>query len=143
MKKTGFILSKIVHALKGTKRPKLTAIILAGGSGTRLGMHTTKQMVEINGKSIVAHTLLAFEECLYVDEIIVAAKKDEIPLYREIQNKYNITKLKAVTCGGDTRQISAMHAFDKADVALFDINFRSFLHVDMTITGRCGFSITI
>ncbi len=113
MKKTGFVLSGIVHALSGSKRPKTTALILAGGSGTRLGADTTKQQVEICGKSVIAHTLLAFEECLYIDEIVVAAKKEEIPLYREIIKKYNIKKLKYVTEGGEDRQESALRAFDK------------------------------
>ncbi len=113
MKKTGFILANIIHALKGTKRPKTTAIILAGGSGTRLGGETTKQLVEICGKYVVVHTLLAFEECLYIDEIVVAAKKEEIPLYRDIAKKYGIKKLKCVTVGGEDRQESALRAFDK------------------------------
>ncbi len=113
MKKTGFILANIVHALKGTKRPKTTAIILAGGSGTRLGADRTKQQVEICGKSVVVHTLLAFQECHYIDEIVVAAKKEEISLYRDIIKEYNITKLKCVTSGGEDRQESALRAFDK------------------------------
>ncbi len=113
MKKTGFVLSNIVHALNGTKRPKTAALILAGGSGTRLGADKTKQQVEICGKSVVVHTLLAFEECLYIDEIIVAAKKDEIDMYRGIVKKYNIKKLKCVTSGGEDRQESSLHAFEK------------------------------
>ena len=113
MKKTGFVLASLIHAIKGTKRPKVAALILAGGSGTRLGADRTKQQVEICGKSVVAHTLLAFEECLYIDEIVVAAKRDEIPMYRDIVKKYGIKKMKCVTAGGADRQSSALAAFEK------------------------------
>ncbi len=113
MKKTGYVLASLIHALKGTKRPRTAALILAGGSGTRLGADKTKQQIEICGKSVVAHTLLAFEECLYIDEIVVAAKKDEIPMYRDIAKKYGIKKLKCVTAGGEDRGESALCAFEK------------------------------
>lgn len=113
MKNFGFKLGNLLHAIKGTKRPKTAALILAGGSGTRLGASVTKQQVLICGKSVVCHTLLAFQESPYIDEIIVAAKKEEIPLYRELVKKYNITKMKAVTAGGEDRQESAYRAFLK------------------------------
>ncbi len=111
MKDTTFTLGGILHALKGTKRQKTAALILAGGSGTRMGGAVTKQLMTLSGKSVVAHTLTAFEECPYVDEIIVAAKKDEIPLYSELKEKYGISKLKAVCEGGADRQESAYRAF--------------------------------
>ena len=58
-----------------------SAVILAGGSGTRVGADRTKQMIELCGKPLVVHTLLAFEACDYVNEIVVVAKKDEIAKY--------------------------------------------------------------
>ena len=100
MKDFGFKLGELLHAFAGTKRPKLAALILAGGSGTRLGSDTPKQHLEILGKSVVCRTLLAFEECPYVDEIIVAARQDDIPIYKELIQKHSITKVKTVTAGG-------------------------------------------
>lgn len=111
MKDFGFKLGELLHAFAGTKRPKLAALILAGGSGTRLGSDMPKQHLEILGKSVVCRTLLAFEECPYVDEIIVAARQDDIPIYKELIQKHSITKVKTVTAGGDNRQESAFKAF--------------------------------
>jgi 2-C-methyl-D-erythritol 4-phosphate cytidylyltransferase len=113
MKDFGFKLGELLHAFAGTKRPKLAALILAGGSGTRLGSDTPKQHLEILGKSVVCRTLLAFEECPYVDEIVVAARQDDIPLYKELIKKNSLTKIKAVTVGGEDRQESAFKAFLK------------------------------
>ena len=113
MKNIGIKISELVHAIKGTKRPKLAALILAGGSGTRLGADIPKQHIEICGKSVVCRTLLAFSECPYVDEIIIAAKKDDFDIYRELIKKYDLKKVKAVTVGGADRQESALRAFLK------------------------------
>ena len=79
MKKEG-LLYRIKNAASalfgGTKFT--SAVILAGGSGTRVGADKTKQMIELCGKPLVVHTLLAFEACDYVNEIVVVAKQDEI-----------------------------------------------------------------
>lgn len=113
MKNTTFKLGKLLHALKGTKRPKTAALILAGGSGTRLGAKTTKQQIEICGKSVVCHTITAFESCPYIDEIIIAAKSGEVEIYREMIKKYSFKKIRAVVVGGEDRQSSAFRAFSK------------------------------
>ena len=79
MKKEG-LLYRVKNAASalfgGTKFT--SAVILAGGSGTRVGADKTKQMIELCGKPLVVHTLLAFEACDYVNEIVVVAKQDEI-----------------------------------------------------------------
>ncbi len=113
MKEFGFKLGELLHAVTGTKRPKLAALILAGGSGTRLGSEIPKQHIEILGKSVVCRTLLAFHECPYVDEIIIAAKKDDFPIYEQLIKKHSLDKVKTVTVGGEDRQESAFKAFLK------------------------------
>lgn len=113
MKDLGFKLGELLHAIGGTKRPRMAALILAGGSGTRLGSDTPKQHLEILGKSVVCRTLLAFEACPYVDEIVVACREDDTETYRELARKHSIKKLKCVTPGGEDRQQSAFKAFLK------------------------------
>ena len=92
-----------------------SAVILAGGSGTRVGADRTKQMIELCGKPLVVHTLLAFEACDYVNEIVVVAKKDEIAKYEEFRTTYGLDKLTKVVEGGETRQMSAKNGFDAVD----------------------------
>lgn len=90
------------------KRNYTAAVIVAGGSGTRMGEKTTKQMMLLCGKPIVVHTLLAYQNTPCIKEIVVAAKADEIDIYKQFKEKYGITKLTAVVPGGKTRQASAL-----------------------------------
>ena len=83
MGKLSSLLKKALDALVPNKRKATTtsAIIVAGGSSTRMGGTVTKQMLEICGKPVVVHTLLAFENTPEISEIIVVAKKEETELY--------------------------------------------------------------
>ena len=50
-----------------------TALIFAGGSGTRMNSKTRpKQFLELNGKAIIIHTLEYFERCSDIDNIALA-----------------------------------------------------------------------
>ena len=117
----------ILHTASGNSKEKkfTSAIIVAGGSSLRMGGEKTKQMMLINKIPVVVHTLLAFEKCVRINEIIVVAKKDEIPLYDDFKIRYNVSKLRATVEGGETRQQSALCGFEavspKADfVAIHD-----------------------
>ncbi len=50
---------------------KNIAIILAGGSGSRFGEKTPKQFLKVAGKSVIEHTVDAFEKNPLIDEIVV------------------------------------------------------------------------
>ena len=64
------------------------AILLAGGSGSRMGSDTTKQMMTLAGKPLILHSLLAMEESDYIDEVILVAKADEVELYPAMLEEY-------------------------------------------------------
>ena len=54
-------------------------IIVAGGSGKRMGSDLPKQFVDLNGKPILMHTIVAFANNIYQPKIIlVIAKEDEV-----------------------------------------------------------------
>lgn len=102
-----------------------TAIVLAGGSGSRMGSTTTKQMMKLAGKPVIIHSLLAMDACDYIDEVILVVKEEEIPLYPPMLKKYGIQKVTQIVEGGETRQESVLKGFelipDKADyVAIHD-----------------------
>jgi len=105
---------KTVYAAVGP-RSFVSAVILAGGSGTRVGAGQTKQMLVLDGNPLIVHTLLAFERSEYIDEIVVVAKEEEIAVYDAFREKYGITKLTKVVAGGKTRQQSAKNGFDAID----------------------------
>ena len=61
-----------------SNRPHITAIILAGGCGSRMSDSITKQRILICGKSILYHSVKAFSECDMIDSIVVVSREDEI-----------------------------------------------------------------
>ncbi len=98
---------------KTASKPRfVSAIVAAGGQGTRMGTESTKQLIELCGIPVVVRTLLAFEKCELISEIVVAAREDELELYDEFREKYEITKLTRVVPGGGTRQESVLNAFE-------------------------------
>lgn len=112
----------------GGKAPKprvTTAVIVAGGSSTRMGEGLSKQWLTVGGLPVIARTLLAFERAKTITDIVLVVKADEIDRYRHIAEQYGLKKPLRIVTGGDTRQQSAKKGFlacaDKADfVAIHD-----------------------
>ena len=90
-KLSSFLQKALNFLVPTTKKPDFTsAVIVAGGSSTRMGNGVSKQMLEIGGIPVVVRTLLAFERTPEIDEIIVVAKKDELELYKSFKSTYSI-----------------------------------------------------
>ncbi|MCF0236420.1 MAG: 2-C-methyl-D-erythritol 4-phosphate cytidylyltransferase, partial [Bacteroidaceae bacterium] len=51
-------------------RPNI-AILLAGGVGARMGADQPKQLLTIAGKTVLEHSLAAFEACPLIDAIAI------------------------------------------------------------------------
>lgn len=82
---------------------KITAILLAAGSGSRMKSKTKKQFMEIKGKPVIWYSLFEFEKSR-VDEIILVTGKEDIDYCKkEIVEKYNLKKIKNVVAGGSER----------------------------------------
>ena len=82
---------------------KITAIVLAAGSGSRMKSKTKKQFMEIKGKPVIWYSLFEFEKSR-VDEIILVTGKEYIDYCKkEIVEKYNLKKIKNVVAGGSER----------------------------------------
>ena len=124
MNETETLVQKLAEAIRSVfgrpgKSHHTTAIIVAGGSSSRMGDGVSKQLVKLHGVPVIVHTLLAFERASSVDDILVAAKQEELPLYEEFAKAYSITKFRKAVLGGETRQASVKNAFaaisDKTD----------------------------
>lgn len=85
------------------------AVVLAGGTGTRVGANIPKQFIEVHGKPILAYTLDNFEVDPEIDAIEVVCHKDWVDHVQEICKRYGISKLRWLTTGGDTFQESTMN----------------------------------
>ncbi len=96
-----------------------SAIIVAAGSGTRMNLPDgqTKQTLEIEGVPVIVRTVLQFEACEDIDEIILVVKRDEFDLYKEYYKKYAFKKVKHVVAGGDSRQSSVLNGLTRVSEA--------------------------
>ncbi len=87
----------------------VTAIVLAGGTGTRVGAGVPKQFVEVMGKPILAYTLEIFQQNQNVDDIEVVCHADWISEAERIIEEYGIDKARWVCEGGSTFQGSVLN----------------------------------
>ena len=87
-------------------------IILAGGSGKRVGSELPKQYIDVNGKPLLYYTLRAFEESA-VERICVVADEAHLQfVVSEIVDKYGLNKVVRVCQGGEERFDSVRHGLD-------------------------------
>jgi hypothetical protein len=73
------------------------AVILAGGSGQRFGTALPKQFLPLAGKTVIEHSIDAFEECAAIDEIAVVMNTDYLPQMQSIIDR-NSWKRCASSC---------------------------------------------
>ena len=92
------------------KNKSVTAIILSAGTSLRLTGEVTKQLLKIDGMSVVRRTATAFASADTINDIIVVARVEEIAdISREVSD---IPKVTAVIAGGSCRAESAKMGFD-------------------------------
>lgn len=82
---------------------KITAIVLAAGSGSRMKNKTKKQFMEIKGKPVIWYSLFEFEKSRVDEMILVTGKEDIDYCKKEIVEKYNLKKIKNVVAGGSEK----------------------------------------
>lgn len=104
---------------------RVCAILLAGGSGSRMNLGITKQQLSLKGKTMLYRALSAFEACESVTDIILVVRDDELT-FAENEAGENFTKLRHIAVGGSTRAKSAKNGFVSIDfpcdfVAVHDV----------------------
>lgn len=83
---------------------KITALIVAGGKGKRMGAGINKVFLKLDGREVIAHTAEAFEKNAQIDEIVIVTGKEDIETAKKVLKPFK--KVKAVTEGGAERQQS-------------------------------------
>ena len=83
-----------------------TGIIIAGGSGKRMGQDIPKQFIHVFGKPIIIYTLEGFQRHPLVDQVLVVCIDGWHDVLRGYADQYGITKLKWIVSGGETGQES-------------------------------------
>ena len=80
------------------------ALIIAGGSGSRMGQAIPKQFINVYDKPILIYTLEGFEKHPQIDEIGVVCIKGWEQALWAYAKQFNITKLKWIVEGGNSGQ---------------------------------------
>lgn len=88
---------------------KNIAIVLAGGNGSRMNSNIPKQYMEIAGKTILHYSLQQFEECPFIDEIILVTRKEDVDYCKDT---YRMSKISHIIEGGKERYESVMNGLD-------------------------------
>lgn len=90
--------------------PKRVGIILAGGTGSRVGLSIPKQLIKIAGKTVMEHTIQIFQDADSIDEIFVLMHPDHVDVAEKICAPY--AKVTKVLAGGETRNETTRIALD-------------------------------
>jgi len=92
---------------------KHIAVILAGGIGSRVGGNTPKQLLPLaDGRSVIEHSIDAFELAPGIDEIAVVMHPDHISVMQELCQSNKWHKLTKIIPGGSERWESSWHAVE-------------------------------
>lgn len=87
------------------------AIILAGGTGTRMGLEIPKQYYEVNGKAVISYCLYPFLIHEKIDAVqIVADEMWQEYIMQQFSVLPNREKFKGFSVPGENRQLSVYHA---------------------------------
>ena len=78
------------------------ALIIAGGSGNRMGQDIPKQFIHVDGCPIIIHTMRCFQQHPDIDSIAVVCLKGWDTVLQAYANQFNITKLKWIFPGGES-----------------------------------------
>jgi len=103
---------------------KNIAIILAGGTGNRLNAGIPKQFLKLAGKTILEHTISAFQKNEHIDEIAIISNKDYVHIVEEMVIQNTFTKVTKILNGGKERYestLAALNAFsEEANLLIHD-----------------------
>lgn len=101
------------------------ALIIAGGSGQRMGQDIPKQFLTVNEKPVIVYTLEAFQRHAEIDSIAVVCVEGWERVLEAYAKQFNITKLEKVVTGGKNGQDSIRNGlfaleekYDKDDIVL-------------------------
>jgi len=83
------------------------AILVAGGSGTRMGADRPKQFLELLGEPVLLHTLRRFAEAvLRIEHLVVVLPADQFTTWQELCARHQVQIPHSVVAGGESRWAS-------------------------------------
>ncbi len=115
------------------------ALILGGGSGSRMNQEIPKQFLTIKDCPIIIYTLQAFQNHPEIDAIAVVCLEGWENVLKAYARQYGITKLKHVFNGGNTVQESIRNGvfelhkenYDDSDIVIIHDGIRPIVDIDV------------
>ncbi len=96
-------------------RLRNVAVVLAGGTGTRVGLSIPKQLIKVAGKPIIEHTIGLLQASPLIDEILVLMTPGHLDAVHTILRSGSYTKVTRVLEGAQTRNGTTQRALDALD----------------------------
>ncbi|MDF2714974.1 MAG: ispD [Paenibacillus sp.] len=81
-------------------------VVVSAGKGSRMGTSESKQYLPLRGKPILVHTLERFQRMPQIESIVLVTGSGDIERCAAYVEQYSLTKVVAVTAGGEERQHS-------------------------------------
>jgi 2-C-methyl-D-erythritol 4-phosphate cytidylyltransferase len=94
-----------------------SAIIVAAGKSERMGVGTDKAFLSLGARPVLAWSLLAFEQCHDIEQIVLVVRKEQLVAARGVVQMFGISKMRAVVAGGARRQDSVAIGLQALDPA--------------------------
>ena len=102
------IFSKLFHRGEKPSHPYCSAIVAAAGTSSRMGEN--KLLMPLDGIPVLARTLQNLDGAELIDEIVVAAREEDLLAIGDLCKIYGISKPVKIVRGGGTRLESVLAA---------------------------------
>lgn len=112
-----------------------TALVMAGGLGTRMDLDMEKPLIILNGKPMIEYVIRALLESTYVDNILVAVSPNT-PNTKEFLKKFQVTVIETSAKGyiEDLSEVLSNRKYVKEDEVIMtivaDLPFVTAQHID-------------
>jgi len=111
----------------------LYVVIVAGGSGKRMGAEIPKQFLELAGRPVLMHTIERFKSFNDSIEIITVLPENQLRFWIDLQKKHSFNVLHTLVKGGANRFLSVRNGLKFVNspglVAIHD-GVRPFVSID-------------
>lgn len=132
--------------MREARRPRCAALVAAAGSSSRMG-GVNKLLEPLDGVPVLIRTLTALQQAAQVDEIVIAAREEDLVEISRLCHTYGISKCTKVVRGGESRAhsvlLAALEASGDAELLAVQDGARPLVTpelIDQVITAaaRCG-----
>lgn len=94
---------------------KKFVVIVAGGSGSRMGTEIPKQFLELCGKPVLMHTLQAFYDFDSQSSLILVLPELQQNFWADLCRKHSFKLPHSIVSGGETRFLSVQNGLKLLD----------------------------